>query len=164
MKSVFAFLITISFSQLVTASTDKDPVIIADKKQATISVFYPETGQKITQPALFGKVKSDKLDMNVYDYPSKTNYVTPSGSFKTSKTFSWRLGEDMLVFIKGQNAVAAIHPLWKGNPDQKRIERLKSPQIDDNRITGGCINVDSDFFYQKLNTLPEGTLLIVLPE
>lgn len=159
-----AFILLLVVSGNLIADDDKAPVIIADKKQATITVFYPETGAKITQPALFGKVKSNLLDMNVYDYPNKTNYVTPSGSFPLKKTYSWRLNDDMMIYINGKNAVGAIHPLWMGNPDQKRIERLRSPTPDDNRITGGCINVDADFFYHTLNTLPDGTLLIILPE
>lgn len=140
------------------------PVIIADKVKATLTVYYPDTQTSITKPALFGKSRSNQLDMNNYDYPTAFDNITPAGTFPLTKIHSWRLGDDMLVFIKGKASVGAIHPLWTGNPDQHRIERLRSDTPDDNRITGGCINVDEDFFYNTLNKLPPDTKLTILPE
>jgi hypothetical protein len=140
------------------------PVLTADKAKGTLTVYWPDTKKTITQPALFGKVKSNVLNMTNYDTVVKFDNVTPSGTFKVTKMLSWRLNEPMLVFIKGKVSVAAIHPLWMGNPDQKRIERLRSETPDDNRITGGCINVDADFFYNVLNQLPDGSILNILPE
>ena len=140
------------------------PSITIDKKAGTISVYYPETNKTITQPALLGKIKSNTLDMSKYDRPSKTDYITPAGTFKITKMFSWRLNEPMAVFIKGKSSVSAIHPVWMKNPNQRRVQRLLSPTPDDNRITGGCVNVDSKFFYSVINNLPDGTELTILPE
>jgi hypothetical protein len=140
------------------------PVITVDKVQATISVHWPDTGKTVTQPALLGRSKSNKLYMEVYDGTKLFNHITPAGQFTTTKMYSWRLEEDMLVFIKGTVKLAAIHPLWNGNPDQRRVQRLKSETPTDNRVTSGCINVDSDFFYAVLNTLPDGTVVNILPE
>jgi hypothetical protein len=140
------------------------PTITADKVNGTISVYFPATKQTVVQPALFGKVKSNKLDLASYDIPGKQNGITPAGSFPITKMVSWRLNEHMLAFIEGQATIIAIHPIWNGNKDQHRIQRLKSSTADDNRITQGCINVDSDFFYTVLNTVPDGTILTILPE
>jgi hypothetical protein len=139
-------------------------VITADKTNGTISVYWPDTNTTITKPALFGKVKSNALNLERYDRPGPFNNITPAGSFPVTKMVSWRLNESMLVFINGKATVLAIHPLWNGNPDQRRIQRLNSPSPDDNRITGGCINVDETFFYSVLNQLPDGTILNILPE
>jgi hypothetical protein len=78
--------------------------------------------------------------------------------------FSWKLNEPMLIFIKGDAAVGSIHPMWMKNPKQQRVERLRSVDPSDNRITGGCINVDPKFFYDVLDKLPDGVVLTILQE
>lgn len=140
------------------------PTITADKVNGTISVYWPDTQKTIVQPALFGKVKSNELNLTSYDIPGKLTGITPAGSFPVKKMVSWRLNENMLAFIEGKSTIMAIHPLWTGNPDQHRIQRLKSSTPDDNRITQGCINVDATFFYSVLDNLPDGTILTILPE
>ena len=160
----YNLILVLLFGMVNMSHASAAPTITVDKKAGTITVFFPDTNITITQPALIGKVKSDTLNMATYDNPVKSDYVTPAGKFKITKMFSWRLQEPMAVFIKGKEAVSAIHPLWMGNPDQKRVQRLNSPTPDDNRITGGCINVDSKFFYDVINTLPDGVILTILPE
>lgn len=145
-------------------STEKLPTLTADKKKGTISVYFPDKKETITKPALFGKVKSNKLNMNNYNIHSRFDGITPAGTFPITKIFSWKMNEPILVFIKGTAALGSIHPLWMGNPDQKRVQRLNSETPDDNRITGGCINVDPKFFYAVLDKLPNGVILTILPE
>jgi hypothetical protein len=138
-----------------------DPEIIADKAKALITVRLD--GKTYITPALFGKIKSDVLSMSNYNTNVKFDGITPAGTYTTKKKFSWRLNTDMLVFIEGKTSVAAIHPVWSKNKDQKRIERLNSETPDDNFITGGCINVSEGFFYSVLAKLPDGTKLTILP-
>lgn len=140
------------------------PVLVLDKENASLTVYYPDTQTRITQPALLGRIKSDKLDMTNYDHEERANGITPSGTFTVNNEFSWQLNEPMLVFIQGAYAVDAIHPLWTRNPDQHRVQRLYSPTPADNRVTGGCVNVDPDFFYNVLVNLPNGTKFTILPE
>ncbi len=147
-----------------TVYGNQSPIITADKVKGIISVYYPDTKEVIVAPALFGKVKSNKLNMENYDKPSKFDGITPAGIYPIEKIYSWHLNSDMLVFIKGKSSVAAIHPLWTKNPDQKRVQRLLSETPLDNRITSGCINVDPVFFNQVLVKLPPGTILNVLAE
>ncbi len=157
MKYLILFLMCSNV--LANASTS----LIVDKKNGSISVI--DAGKpSIVKPALLGKVHSNRLDMNNYNRPGRSNNITPAGHFTIKKMFSWRLNEPMLVFIQGKASVASIHPLWMGNPDQKRVQRLESATPDDNYITGGCINVEPKFFYDVLNNLPDGTSLEILPE
>jgi hypothetical protein len=149
---------------LIPANPTVLPTITADKTKGIITVYWPDSGKELSTPALFGKVKSNTLNMDNYDYPNKFDNITPAGTFTVTKMVSWRLNENMLVFIKGKNSYAAIHPVWNGNPDQNRMKRLQSTTPDDNRITGGCINVDPVFYYSVLDYLPDGTTLTILPE
>lgn len=153
---LFAIGISIAYSAI--------PTVTADKKAGTITVYYPDTQERVIQPALFGEVISNELNKKNYELPGKFDGITPAGTFPLTKIYSWQLKEDMLVYIRGKSSVGAIHPLWMKNPRQQRVERLRSPSPDDNRVTGGCINVDRDFFYNVLNKLPQGTTLTVLPE
>jgi hypothetical protein len=140
-----------------------DMELIADKTNGTIVVNNTLTKHKDTYAALFGKVHSNVLDMNNYDHPVKFNNITPAGTFTLKKVFSWRLNSDILVFIQGKSSIAAIHPLWTKNKDQRRLQRLLSPEPTDNRITSGCINVLPAVF-SVLAQLPPDTKLTILPE
>jgi hypothetical protein len=141
------------------------PTLTADKVAGTLTVFYPDTKESKVVPALFGKVKSDRLNMDNYNIPGvAADGITPAGKYKITKMFSWRLNEPVLVFIQGTNTIEGIHPLWMNNPEQHRVERLLSVTPSDNRVTGGCINVAPDFFYSVLNNLPDGVELTILSE
>lgn len=140
------------------------PIITVDKSKGTISVYFPDTKETRVGYALTGRTVSNTLDMDVYNNPNKrANHITPTGEFTLTKLFSWRLNEPMIAFIRGSDKIASIHPLWMGNPDQKRVQRLISPTPDDNHITNGCINTDPVFFYDVIDKVPTGSKLIILP-
>jgi len=141
----------------------KSPYIVADKKNGTMTVFYP-TGQKVISPALYGTRKVDELDTTIFNTDQPSPRVTPSGTYKIKKAYSEYLHSQVLVFIDGTKTMLAIHPVWLEIPSQNRLHRLYSETPDDNRITNGCINVLPDFFYGVLNTLPDSTTLYILPE
>jgi hypothetical protein len=60
----------------------------------------------------------------------------------------------------------SMHPVRSVNPAERRLERLTSPSVQDNRISYGCINVPALFW--RLVILPtfRGTygIVYVLPE
>lgn len=141
------------------------PILTANKRKGTLSVFYPETNETKVTYALFGRSIGNEMDITVYNDPNrKSNGITPAGKFTVEQLFSTHLHESMLVFIHGSQKVSAIHPLWMGNPDQRRPQRLRSNDPNDNRITNGCINVDPDFFYNVLIKIPTGSTLNILPD
>jgi hypothetical protein len=140
------------------------PELTVDKKNGKITVRFPDAGLTYENPVLTGKVRSDALDLSVYNTDKPVNWITPAGEFEVTMLHSTRLNEPMLAFIIGKYKIAAIHPMWMGNPNQKRPKRLLSETPDDNNITNGCINVDPDFFYSVLIKVPDGAKLKILPE
>ena len=54
----------------------------------------------------------------------------------------------------------------KGNPKEKRRERMLSPTIDDNRITFGCINVPKAVYGRQIQPMfrRKGGYVYVLPD
>jgi hypothetical protein len=141
------------------------PIVIADKRAGIITIVDPNTGKKEIGYALFGKHKYDTLDLSLLDDPTKAMpSITPAGIFKMKKMFSWHLNQNIIAFIIGTDKILAIHPVWTGNKNQQRVQRLQSPTPNDNRITNGCINVDPVFFETVLNKIPNDTLLIILSE
>lgn len=168
MKFLFLFLLSFNISANSLIPSLQDPslkvTLIADKKGGSIYVYNNETQQLLSNPALFGKNKADKVDLTIYDSRKPSANITPAGEFNVMQHFSLRLNEPIISFIRGSHKIAAIHPLWMKNPNQHRPQRLKSKTPDDNRITNGCINVDPDFFYDVLVKIPNDTRLIILSE
>lgn len=155
------FYSILSYGVALNAATD--PYIVADKTNGTMTVIYP-SGEQVVSPALYGSREIDELDISIFNTDQPAPKITPAGTFKIKKIYSQHLRTSALTFIEGTKTVLAIHPVWMGIPSQNRLHRLYSETPDDNRITNGCINVLSDFFYGVLNTLPDGTKLYILPE
>lgn len=137
--------------------------IVANKTTGTITVKFPDNREEVSY-ALFGKQKSNDLNLDDLNYNKKLPSVTPAGTFKVKRMFSWHLNREIMAFVIGKEQILAIHPLWLGNPKQNRVERLKSPTPDDNRITNGCINVDPWFYDNVLSKAPDGSTLTILAE
>ena len=59
-----------------------------------------------------------------------------------------------------------MHRVLTTNPQERRLERLATPTVDDNRVSFGCINVPVAFYEKFLRpTFAEHTAIIyVLPE
>lgn len=150
-------------SSLSDIIQNKESVIIADKKNGKLYVYYALTKLLTSAPALFGKTISDHFDIQDYNF-GKPDTITPAGTFKTRKYISTRLHEPVTAIIEGTASLLSIHPVWLGNPEQGRVKRLHTDTAKDNRITNGCINVYPDFYYNVINHIPDGTKVIVLSE
>ena len=63
-------------------------------------------------------------------------------------------------------AAISLHPVVTGSRRDQRINRLKSPTPEDNRITYGCINVPRDFYAGAVAPLflETGGIVYILPE
>ena len=74
-------------------------------------------------------------------------------------------GED-IVWVDYDDAIS-MHRVRATNPKERRLQRLASPSIADNRISYGCINVPAAFYDQYVQPafLPTRKAMVyVLPE
>lgn len=169
MNWLLIVLLCISFSISATELSDlidsrTEFVIVADKTSGKLFVFNPISQTVIATPALYGKVISDVYNKSDYNFGGKPKQVTPAGEFRSMKYYSKQLHEPITAIIQGTESFIAIHPVWLGNPEQHRAERLNTPSGNDNRITNGCINIPSDFYFEVIDKIKNNTKVVVLPE
>lgn len=83
-------------------------------------------------------------------FPILTGSDTPRGDFTLQHRYvlSPGYGGDVLQFKESDTHVYAVHRVWMGNPEQRRLERLANPDPRQRRITQGCINVAPEVYDQ----------------
>ena len=88
--------------------------------------------------------------------------TTPAGRFvsKLGRAAGW----NSVLWVDYSTSVA-LHAVTKDNKKERRPQRLQSPTIEDNRITFGCINIDTSFYLKKVKTtFQKGGIVYILPE
>lgn len=88
---------------------------------------------------------------------------TPKGEYSMviRETSQVGYGGDVIQFHQKENVVYAIHRLWTRSPQQKREERIASPNLARRKISNGCINVQPEVYEQlKECCLNEGLKVI----
>lgn len=146
---------------------DNRPFAIVDKRQATLSVYAADGRLLGRAPVLLGLTPGDSEPASARGKaPSALGLherVTPAGRFEAQPGRNLA-GERIVWFDYGANL--AIHRLRPAPANQHRPERLASMQLQDRRITLGCVAVDPAFFDQVvLPTLGAGSSLVyILPE
>jgi len=141
--------------------------VIIDKVNAELFVFNPKGELLGSAPALLGLAVGDDSVPGIGDRPLSTitpeERTTHAGRFVAS--FGSQATDSNILWVDYETSVS-LHPVVTTNPTEKRLERLLSPGVDDNRITFGCINVPTEF-YQNI-VLPVFTgakaVVYVLPE
>lgn len=90
------------------------------------------------------------------------NPPTPIGQYQLTRriTEDAGYGGDVLQFLETKDVVYAIHRVWLLNPKQKRMERIKSKNINDHFISSGCINVESEIYDKLVDCCSNDTLII----
>lgn len=81
-------------------------------------------------------------------HPALVGVETPRGEFQLTHytTEDRGYGGDILVFKETENDLYCIHRVIDVR-GQQRLSRLKSPDAKNrNRITGGCVNIDSGVY------------------
>ena len=73
--------------------------------------------------------------------------TTPAGRFVARS--GKNAGMEDVVWVD-YGAAVSMHRVRATNPAERRLERLASPGVDDNRISYGCINMPPEFFEQVL--------------
>ena len=80
------------------------------------------------------------------------------------RTFGRRRPEDV-VWVD-YDAAVSMHRVLTTNPAERRLERLATPDVADNRISYGCINVPAAFYADVVLPLLRDTagVVYILPE
>lgn len=142
-------------------------IIIIDKKDARVYIFDRTGKLQTTAPVLLGSAIGDYTVPGVGDKPIAQvlpeERTTPAGRFVAEVGMNTR-GEDV-IWVDYDSAVS-MHRVITTNPVERRLERLESPTVEDNRISYGCINVPREFFETALGPTVRngGAIIYVLPE
>ena len=143
------------------------PFVILDKKAAHVFVFDASGRLTNDSPVLLGYAVGDD---NAPGIGTKAivdvlpeERTTPAGRFVAEMGMNAR-NEDV-VWVD-YDAAVSMHRVLTTNPQERRLERLATPTVEDNRVSYGCINLPTAFYEQVLAPLvrANGAIIYVLPE
>jgi hypothetical protein len=151
----------------ITSDHQGQPFAIIDKQQARLYVFDAQGSLKGNAPILLGLAQGDDTVPGIGERPLSevmpSERTTPAGRFVSEHGTNAR-GEHVIWI--DYDAAVSMHPVLTTNPAEHRLQRLASPEVDDNRISYGCVNVPTAFVANVvLKTLTaDNPVVYVLPE
>ena len=143
------------------------PYMIIDKVSARVFVFDAGGTLQGTDPALLGMARGDTAADGLGDLKLAAirpeDRTTPAGRYVASLDRDLQGRE--ILWIDYDNALA-LHRVAKGQPSERRAQRLESPTADDNRVSYGCINVPVNFYENVVSPAFTNTdgIVYILPE
>ena len=150
-----------------SADNGKLPFMIIDKVQARVFVFDAQGQLRAAAPVLLGLAIGDHTVPGIGQRKLSSirpdERTTPAGRFVAS--LDRDIHGDEVLWVDYDSALS-LHRLVKGQPKERRAERLASPTPLDNRVSFGCINVPPKFYEQVISPSFTGTngIVYVLPE
>ena len=123
------------------------PFVLVDKPQARVFVFSSAGRLLGVTPALLGLARGDDSVAGIGErrlssiLPSER--TTPAGRFVAA--LAYNLSGQQILWVDYDLGIS-LHPVRSTNPKERRLQRLASPSVLDNRISYGCINVPAVFF------------------
>ncbi|HEV2531386.1 L,D-transpeptidase [Phenylobacterium sp.] len=153
----------------IVASGDNHgmPFVIIDKKAARVFVFRPDGRLRGESAALLGMARGDDSVPGIGERELSTirpeERTTPAGRFVAS--LGADLGVKDVLWVDYADAIS-LHRVVTSKPKERRLQRLASPSIDDNRISYGCINVPARFYdtVVRPSFLKSSGIVYILPE
>lgn len=139
---------------------------IIDKPQAAIWVYDGQGKLLARSPVLVGQARGDVAPPDIGTRPlSKVRpheKITASGRYMTEAGRNTN-GED-IVWLD-YDAALSMHRV-RHVPGENRPARLATPDVADNRISYGCVNVPPDFYDRQIKPLFSNRpgVVYVLPE
>jgi len=141
--------------------------VLLDKKNTRVFVFNVDGTLRGATPVLIGAAIGDDSIDGIGSRPIELvqahERTTPAGRFEGERGRN-ASGEDV-VWVDYAAAVS-MHRVRANEPKERRLERLASPETQDNRISYGCINVPVDFYEAVLKPAFSASrgVVYVLPE
>jgi len=141
--------------------------IIVDKRYARAYVFDAEARLRGASTVLLGSALGDDSVPGIGLRPiaevRPEERTTPAGRFVAERGRNLN-GEDV-VWVD-YDAAVSMHRVRATQPSERRLERLATPTVDDNRISYGCINVPVAFYeaYIRPTFAMRRAIVYVLPE
>ncbi len=121
--------------------------VVVDKKFAKMYVFDVHARLRGSSPVLLGSAIGDDTVPGIGLRPiadvQPQERTTPAGRFLAERGHNAR-GEDV-VWVD-YDAAVSMHRVLRTNPEERRLERLASATVADNRVSWGCINVPVAFY------------------
>lgn len=145
----------------------KKAFVVIDKKEARVYVFGPDGKLKESAPALLGAAHGDHSVPGIGDKPLSAvkpdEKTTPAGRFVALPGKNTN-GED-IIWVD-YDAAVSMHRIRPLVASERRLERLATLTVDDNRISFGCVNLPVSFYENVLSPTVHkyGAIVYVLPE
>lgn len=150
-----------------TGDHKRHAFVVIDKADARVYVFGPDGKLKESAPALLGSARGDHSVPGIGDKPLSAikpdEKTTPAGRF-VAEPGENNKGED-IVWVD-YDAAVSMHRIRPLVAEERRLERLATLTVDDNRISFGCINLPVTFYETVLSPTVRkyGAIVYVLPE
>jgi len=153
----------------IADSGDNGPLefVVVDKRHAAVYVFGSDARMRATSPILLGSALGDTSVPDIGERPLSQvlpeERTTPAGRFMGERGRNARLEDVVWV---DYDAAVSMHRVLTTNPAERRLERLATPSVADNRISFGCINVPVAFYESHIRPMFAKTraLIYVLPD
>ncbi len=143
------------------------PYVIVDKPAAEVFVFDGGGGLIGAAPALLGVALGDDTAPGIGD--EALSKIPLDERTTAAGRFVARLGpaEGMknVLWVDFDSALS-LHPVITSDPQEQRLQRLRSPSPEDRRITHGCINVPAAFYKNVVHKTFAGSagVVYILPD
>lgn len=150
-----------------SADNQRLPFMVIDKVQARVFAFDATGLLRGATSALLGTAVGDHTVPGIGT--RKLSEIRPHERTTPAGRFVAYLDRDIhneeVLWVDYESALS-LHRVVKGQPRERRAERLASPTPADNRITFGCINVSVSFYNTVVSPLFQRTqgIVYVLPE
>jgi hypothetical protein len=158
-----------AFAEWVVASGDNHglPFVIVDKAAARVFVFRPDGRLRGDAAALLGLARGDDSVPGIGE--RKLSSIRPEERTTPAGRFMASLGADLgvkdVLWVDYPDAIS-LHRVITTKPRERRLQRLASPSVADNRISYGCINVPAKFYDSVVRPsfLSSSGVVYILPE
>ena len=143
------------------------PFILVDKIGARVFAFDAQGQIRGAAPVLLGLARGDVSPPGIGTRKLSTitpaERITPAGRFEAG--FGRNLAGKDILWVD-YDAAISLHRVVTANAAEKRLHRLATASIGDNRISYGCINVPVAFYEGVVRPLflPASGIVYILPE